>query len=473
MKKLFNLTFCLLSVAFMPMKASEFASSQTVVCALPDFPPVLSGSVDNTIRYHFKYPAEAWKTEKLKGLDAILLIDTEGKVLDVESEMPVHPALLAEIKRVMLKTNWYPATYKDSVVCVKYHQLLNFMDSKVSQFPIGLDEYAIKAEKIVNSWEKVHELSEIDGKDIRKVEEAVDMVPEYLPTAFGLIGYFNAVGENEKAAMVADSCFKAYHSLYRSLDSFPTFVTDLRNQRLGYNGRSEIAVAMLRAMNHYISNSSERDESFDVVMSLIDDRILDGDLLENPSKSELRASEDRIQQLRRSMVEELAPGKISLSRSDELWQKVGYGYSIAEISSSLGYWSERGMIDNAMIAQLTGLIKSERDNILIGKSVNKKSINLFGVKALMLWLYKGRPVMDEYIAQVIKKSDDAKLNRYLSTLQENFRNNEDLLRDRDMVIKSLTTFIPKKSKNTEWIQLRDCRKALSKVFPVEWLYRVI
>lgn len=232
-------------------------------------------------------------------------------------------------------------------------------------------------------------------------------------------------------------------------------------------------MAMMRAMNHDISNSSMRDEAFNTTLNLIDNRIVDGDLMENPSKSELRVSEKRIEQMRRSMVEELAHGRVQFSRSDNLQQRLGFGggYSISEISSALGYWSERGMVDNAMILQMTNLIKSERENLLMGKNINTKRINLFGVKALALWLYKGEKVMDDYIAYTIAQSDNDKLKKYLTTLQQNFKRNEMSLNDRAMVIKSLTTLVPKKCADAETTRLLDCRKALGAVFPVKWLFR--
>jgi hypothetical protein len=471
MDKILKLTFGLLLLAVLPMKADDCATAQIAVCKVPEYPPVLAGSIENTIRYHFQYPAEAWKSQKLGGLDAILLIDSEGKVQDVETENPVHPALLAEVKRVMQKTSWYPATYKDKPVAVKYHQLLNFMDSKVYRFPRGLDTHAVTAEKIVNSWNHVPLVSEIDKDEEGKVEKAVEMVPEYLPISFGLIGYLNATGKNDEAAAIADSCYMAYHSLYCSLDSIPKFVTDTRSARLGYNGRSEIAVALLRAMTHELSGSSTCNDGFDIALGLIDARIIDGDLLENPSIREVRASKNRVEQLRRSMVEELAEGKASFSRSDALWQRVGRGYSLSEISSSLGYWSEQGMIDNAMIQQLANLIKSEREEMLTGKNIDKKRMNLFGAKAFALWLYKGESAMDEYVSQIMDKSANEQLRKYLKGIQKAYDKNKPLLSDRGSVIRSLTTLVPEKSEDADAKELRDCRKAIGSVFPVKWLFK--
>ena len=474
MKNLFKITFMLLSLVALSMRADSLETPNLTVCKKPQYPPVHAGSMENVIRYHFKYPAEAWKAQKLMSLDAILLIDSEGKVRDVETEKPIHPALLAELKRVMQKTSWYPASIKDAPVNVKYHQLLEFMSDRIYRFPRGLDTYALNAEKIAKSWRKVSVLSEIGDSDLKTVEDAAGLVPEYLPIAFNLIGYLNASGQSDKAMSVADSCYKAYHSLYVSLDSIPKFVKNIRSSRLGYNGRSEIATAMMRAMSHDISNSPNRDEMFATVLDLIDARIIDGDLLENPSQRELRASEERVKQMRRSMVEELAGGRVSFSRSDELSKRVGPagGYSLEQISSSLAYWSDKGVVDNAMIVQLTNLIKAEREKILSGKNINKKSINLFGVKALALLLYKGQPAMEEYMAQTIGKTENDELKRYLTETQENFKRNEGLLCDRATMIKSLSCLVPEKCDNTEVKELKEYRKTLADVFPVKWLFKL-
>ena len=463
----------LLSLIALSMRADSLETPNLTVCKKPQYPPVHAGSMENVIRYHFKYPAEAWKAQKLMSLDAILLIDSEGKVRDVETEKPIHPALLAELKRVMQKTSWYPASIKDAPVNVKYHQFLEFMSDRIYRFPRGLDTYALNAEKIAKSWRKVSVLSEIGDSDLKTVEDAAGLVPEYLPIAFNLIGYLNATGQSDKAMSVADSCYKAYHSLYKSLDSI-SFVTNIRSARLGYNGRSEIATAMMRAMSHDISNSPNRDELFATVLDLIDARIIDGDLLENPSQRELRASEERVKQMRRSMVEELAGGRVSFSRSDELSKRVGRagGYSLEQISSSLAYWSDKGVVDNAMIVQLTNLIKSEREKILSGKNINKKSINLFGVKALALLLHKGQPAMEEYMAQMIENTDNEKLKNYLTATLENFKRNEGLLTDKATMIKSLSCLVPEKCDDPETKQLLEYRKTIAAIFPVKWLFRL-
>lgn len=202
--KILKLIFILFLLAILPMTAGNNESSLTDFCRLPDYPPVLAGSMDNTMYMHFKYPAEAWRAHKMSAMMAILHIDSLGHVQDVESESPVHPALLAEVKRVMQKTTWYPVTYKDKPVNVKYRQFLGFMDSEVARFPRGLDKYAAKAEKIVKSWRKVEGVDEIDNDQERRVRMAVEMVPEYLPITFNLIAYLNASGQHNQARVIAD-----------------------------------------------------------------------------------------------------------------------------------------------------------------------------------------------------------------------------------------------------------------------------
>ena len=125
-----------------------------------------------------------------------------------------------------------------------------------------------------------------------------------------------------------------------------------------------------------------------------------------------------------------------------------------------------------MIVQLTNLIKSEREKILSGKNINKKSINLFGVKALALLLYKGQPAMEEYMEQMIGKTENDELKRYLIETQENFKRNADLLCDRATMIRSLSCLVPEKCDNTEVKELKEYRKTLADVFPVKWLFKL-
>lgn len=484
----------LLPLTAMPLKAVNHDMtvnnhSEIRICSAPDSPPVLSGTIEQVMRYNFKYPAEAWRRQNIPIVRVSLIISPEGKVINVEADdfmnpdQPLHPALTAEIERVMQKTKWYPATVGGHPVAAEDRIILRLYNKesglyRTSIFPFGWERDAEKSIKTVKSWDNVSDLNTIDGQKIENVEQIVNTFPHFIPVTFNYVRLLNATEKHAEASQVMDSCFKYYHNLYFDPindDEYrpKDYIPDMRVARPGYNGRSEIAVAMMRAITHDLSDSSSEVEAFEETLKLIDARILDGDMYDNPSKNEWLAHNVRMENLQRMIVTEMSHGKLNLNSSNDLWERVGRsGRSIRYISGYLSYWSEKGMIYDAMIVQLSNLIKDEEKQMLKGKNVDKKCINLFGTKALVLWLEGGKDSMDRYISEIQKGTDNDKVKKYLEKLQRNFNKNEAMLNDRESVIRSLTYLLPKNSKDTNTIHLLQCRKALEEVFPLKWLYKV-
>lgn len=77
----------LLPLTAMPLKAVNHDMtvnnhSEIRICSAPDSPPVLSGTIEQVMRYNFKYPAEAWRRQNIPIVRVSLIISPEGKVIN-------------------------------------------------------------------------------------------------------------------------------------------------------------------------------------------------------------------------------------------------------------------------------------------------------------------------------------------------------------------------------------------------------
>jgi len=163
----------------------------------------------------------------------------------------------------------------------------------------------------------------------------------------------------------------------------------------------------------------------------------------------------------------------NIDRNPPLWEKVSREYSINELSYSLRYWAKRGQINNAQIEQLTALIDQEYDYMTKGKGVsNADKINLFGVRALAIWLQSGEEAMRSYISEIKGGEASNKLVKYLEKLEKRYDENKPLFIYREKVIEFLACLMPPKgADDTAAKAFYDRRHAAEYVFPLRWLMK--
>ncbi len=288
-------------------------------------------------------------------------------------------------------------------------------------------------------------------------------MPEYTDVSIPYVRMLASIGDATNAIATLDTCqwvYNKFRYIYNDWEKRPT-------QR-DYNGKSEILLSLTRLIQ-YSYNGLETSMSFADVDDLIGRRIIDGDLYRQaPNES---VSRQRIDRLKRDMVMEFSKGKAEIGVNTPVWEKITREYDVNELSSGLGYWVEQGMIDNAAVMQLSALIDREYELMRKGKGVTDKDrLNLFGTKALAVWLKEGEEGMRSYIAETQSGQGSKQLKSYLAKLQKSYDRNAAALADRKGVIEALACLVPSQGTDEEGCRaFYECRAAAEKVFPLKWL----
>lgn len=450
------------------------------LCKDPEtLPAFVGGLLDGMPKYlakNFKYPKEAWKSGKC-GTGAVVdvIITKKGTVSEVRCYDIKHPALEKELIRVMKETRWYPATKRGEPVDVRMTLLLSLRPEFFEGEPIPFGfEYIVKdADKNIGFLKECQTLP-VDN-ELKHVEtavaEAADVfmdIPRY-PIAFAT--FKSALGDGYKAVETMDSCWSRYHWVPNPEYGRLGFM-GIKGFVNGYNGRIEIWVALMRAMQHQRNGSERTDSAYRDAIDLIDERIVDTDLREIPSPQEIAYSERRMARMQRDMVNEFVRGNM-LSHGTSGWDKITREYSLSEISGALGYWSRKGYINNAQVGQLYQLIQDEFQATKDGKYAKKGvHMKLFGAKAFAIWMHEGNEGLSRFLAQIREGGATKKLLRHMAKLEKNLAGNAALLSDRRAVLECLTTIAPVHgTPEAEVKAFYDRRKAVAKVFPLKWLMK--
>lgn len=474
MKTIKNYIFALLTVLLSVMSLS---AKGIEICEHPDTYPAFPGGIMDGIpkylRDNFKYPKEAYKQQKETSMVVRFTITKDGKLRDFE--MPAggyHPALEKELARVFEGTTWYPATKNGRPVNVRYTLYIKLHPRNGGDYekiPYGLEYIAKDANNSISGIGKTlppaNELATIK-KTIGEAAEIFNECPRY-PIAYATLG--STLGEKENALTAMDSCWVRYRWIPNP-ESGRIGPTGAPMRIYGYNGRTEIWVALMRAMQHQFHSSEMTDSAYSEAMTLINDRILDNDLREAASFKEAERAQRRAERMQRDMVNEFIRKDV-VGMNTPGWEKITREYSLDNISGALAYWNKQGLVNNAQVEQLSNLISQEWDAMIWGKNATSKiQLNLFGSKAFAIWMHEGDEGLDRFIAQIRDSKPSKKLLKYLSRLEKRKAANAVLLSDRKAVLQSLACMVPPEGTDAAGVQaFYDRRKAVEDVFPIKWL----
>ncbi|MBD5225290.1 MAG: hypothetical protein HDS68_04895 [Bacteroidales bacterium] len=430
-------------------------------------PPVLPGGVNNFFRKNFCYTPEAWKAERKRAITVDCVIRKDGTVTGIECQKISDPALVNEVERVVNKMRWKPATVDGKPVNVYKSFYVDLNAGKIGgcSVPYGLEEIVSNGYRSASQLrkERVACDSQLFKGNLANLKESAELFPEYTDLSLTCARLLSAVGNGKDAVTLIDSCLALYNP-FRYANNQPS----IRPPRRDYSGKTEIEAALcgLILRSYHDFNSQE---TFSDVCDLIERRIIDGDLFQD--KTDLSASKQRIERLERDMVMEFSRGKAGVGISTPVWEKITREYNVDELSRGLAYWSERGMIDNAAVTQLSALIDQEYDLMRKGKGITDKDrLNLFGTKALAIWLAEGEESMRSYIARTQSGEASKQLKSYLAKLEKNYDRNAAALADRKGVIESLACLVPPQGTDEQGQRVfYERRRAAEKVFPIKWL----
>ena len=160
-----------------------------------------------------------------------------------------------------------------------------------------------------------------------------------------------------------------------------------------------------------------------------------------------------------------------ISTNTPSWERMMRNYTIAEVSSSLGYWSKEGKINNAQVAQLTALLDEERKATLNGeKATSKDYARLFGCKALAIWALEGEVGLKNFINEIRSGNPTKKLASYLDNLEKNYDRYSSLLSDYPAAMLAIVSPVPPQGADEQGQRVfYERRRAAEKVFPIKWL----
>ena len=480
--KVLTLALCVFNIFV--VAAREYQTKYGTIYTEADYPPVFftfgHSSPHSYMRANFKYPKEAWKQKRVKGAVGTLIILANGDVAEIEFPEVKNEVLEKELKRVVRGMKFRPASNNGEPVNVEYRLSLRFTEypwEGNSLVPFGLEKTMDDGIKIARSLSNA---SSYGTDKLREAENVIgdtfEVLPEYASTSLPYVRLLATLGEKQKAVEVADTFFSAYHALYKNVDSI--MIADNMSKycdglpRPGYNGRTEVAVAVMRALQHDIAGIPVKAQAARDAMNLIDRRIIDGDLSSDRSAKDIARSRREIEKMQADMIQEFSRDRVQPDIKTPAWEKVTDFYSIGELSSALSYWDDRYDFGNAQVSQLKERIRAERENIVGGSRAKGDVLNLFGTKAFIHWLEGGNEGVSAYIASLRQGNPSKKLASYLDRLEKRLKENSELLADREGVVQSLACLVPPSGTSeadAEAFYAR--RRAAERVFPLRWLMK--
>lgn len=450
-----------------------------------EYPPVFFGggqeAVPKFMRENFKYPGDAWKVEKHDYVQAICIILKNGDVAQTEYPGVNHPALISELDRVVHKMKFKPAHNGGEPVNVVYHIYLplraNFLHEGTSPYPYGLEPLMEAADRVTVKLSSCRDCMDTGAFNEAKgvLAESFDIFPSNAAPSMAYARLLSAEGNGAAAASAMDTVFCHYHALYCNVDSLKHSDKKYENNiitRPGYNGRTEVGVAVMRALQHAAAATEMRGRATQDAVNLIDRRIIDGDLRADRSDKEIERSKREIEKMQADMVQEFSRDRLQLDTKTPEWEKVTDFFSVAELSSSLSYWDDRYDLGNAQVSQLKERIRAEREGIIGGSRAKGDVVNLFGAKAFLCWLEGGHDGAMAYIASVRGGNPSKKLAGYLDKVEKRLGENADALANREAVVQSLACLVPPVGSTDEEARAFYARRdAAERVFPLRWLMK--
>ena len=451
--------------------------AQMQICPDPDVCPEIFGGIDKYLAKNFKYPYKALKEAGRKPWIFIeCTITSDGQVIDLKTPDSTHPALKKELERVLGESKWLPAIKGSEPVNVRYKTSLMLTESW-GGLPYGVRSYLKDADKSISTIKWTLPSSDDDLEKFENtLEEASEVSystrPRY-PIAYATME--TAIGGKDKAIAAIDSCWSYYHFIpMKPLDG-PWGLKLPRDKRAGHNNRTEVWLAVMRSMIHQYNSSEMADSAYVDALTLINRKIIDGDMSEPLSENKKAEIERNILRMKKDMVNDFVrsdmvstntPGEVFIERD----------FNLNEAVKTLAYFNKKGITNGAItnhasVSQLTQMIQDEYNALNSSKkATSKEKLNLFGAKALAIWMQSGDEGLNQYFAMIRGGEPSKQLLKYIDKMEKNKAKNAELLADRQAVLQSLVCLAPTADTPEDEVKAFHARrKAVADVFPLSWL----
>ena len=471
---------------------------------IPEYPGGWE-ALDAFFKRNFVYPAKAWREEERHGNGVLrFIVRADGVACGLQQD-GMHPALYAELNRVFhLMPRWKPATKDGKPVDVGYNlssATLALYDQLGTELPFHIVS-AMKGLKRYTDENKRYD-GGLDAEDLGEVTAKAayiaGMAPENVELVSPLTRLLAAQGDMNRAMAMADTCARIYHAKDYNMEVDTTSVTmdDVeketdertqlykfltyyftRNQAEGrmlkaYDGKDDMHAALTYAWICDAADDGQRaDSAYRHALEVIDGRIVEQDV-RMPSK--YQENEKYLNLMKEKLALTMNPrtGGVQLLESDrhDIEETHTYQDAMRVIDRKI----KEGKISNARILQITKQL-SEIRRSMNDHRMGKDSLNLYGLRALTLYLSQGMDAQLQYMDSLSGQSKE--LKEYFGKMSENMREHKAELSNRTAVIRSLACFAPineegdskeeKKRRANEFYRYRD---AVKEVYPLEWLWK--
>ena len=472
---------------------------------IPEYPGGWE-ALDAFFKRNFVYPAKAWREEERHGNGVLrFIVRADGVACGLQQD-GMHPALYAELNRVFhLMPRWKPATKDGKPVDVGYNlssATLALYDQLGTELPFHIVS-AMKGLKRYTDENKRYD-SGLDAEDLGEVTAKAayiaGMAPENVELVSPLTRLLAAQGDMNRAMAMADTCARIYHAkdyditadtmsitkddidketdkrtqLYKALSYY--FTREEKEGRIikgGYDGKDDMHAALTYAWICDAAVGGQRaDSAYRHVLEVIDGRIEHQDV-RIPARYRENGEYKNLMKEKLALVMKPGTGGVDLREEDrhEIMESYNYNDAMRVIDRKI----KEGKINNARILQITKQL-SEIRRSMNDHRMGKDSLNLYGLRALTLYLHQGMDAQRRYMDSVSGQSKE--LKEYFGKMSKNMQKHEAELSDRAAVLHCLACFAPineegdskeeKKRRAKEFYRYRD---AVKEVYPLEWLWK--
>ena len=429
-----------------------------------------SRGIERFLRKNFVYPEEAWGKAQTGPLRFYVRQDGVACGLQQGS---MSPELYRELRRVFgLMPLWTPATVSGRPVNSAVS-----MDMLLYDAGSGLPFHIVEAMKEVHGYldtgRKYRHGADAEeaSKAIAGLEDIVAYAAENVEAATALARWEMALGRKTEAVGTAGKCARTYHS-NRGRMQADAIVAGLQGTTV-YDGRKDICAAMTCALLCAAAEDRRSEKAFRRTLDIIDGRIRLQDV-NTPDNRPVNGEYRKLMEEKLALVMRPGTGGVALNEEDrhEIAEARTYGGMMRVIDKKVN----DGKISNARVLQITRQMEDIKS--LYGKEpeMGKDSLNLYGLRALTLYLSQGIEAQRQYMDSLSGQSKE--LKKYFEKMSENMRKHEAELSDRAAVIRSLACFAPineegdskeeKKRRAKEFYRYRD---AVKETYPLEWLWK--
>ena len=437
-----------------------------------------SAGFSRFMRENYVCPREVYKVQTVKGKEPLRFVVRKDGVACGLQQGDMPDVLYKEWLRLFhLMPRWMPAKVNGRPVDMACEFYVHMSETSDSGLPYHLDPIWKDVRKEVEYgtvYKKGMERAEADSL-IAKLSSIASYEPGHVGSSTALAGLLASEGQVYKSVLVAKACAESYHK------DVENTLMDLKFDKSmaalfvgnGFDCRDD-----LRASLSYLSACEYAGDDTlvrkayafvsDVINLVMDFKYID--------KKATWSNEEYRRLMREKIYIALHERNTSVNLDDADRKEIMEGRTLIGMTRVIDKEIAQGNISNARILQITKELKELEKRAIFRDSMGKDSLNLYGQRALTLYLSQGMDAQRQYMDSLSGQSKE--LKKYFSKMSENIRKHEAELSDRAAVIRSLACFAPineegdskeeKKRRAKEFYKYRD---AVAAVYPLEWLWK--